>query len=164
MVEQQSACLEVAIPYVPGFLSFRELPPILQALSKLQTPCQAVLCDGQGIAHPRGLGLASHLGLWLELPTIGCAKSPLWGHFREPSEEPGEYAPLYSPKGGEIIGSVLRTKKGVKPLYVSPGHLCDVPSARKFVLNLAGKTRLPTPSHLVHHFVNRVRRQAMQSR
>lgn len=160
VIEQVSACLDVAIPYVPGFLSFRELPPILHALSKLQTPCQAVLCDGQGIAHPRGLGLASHLGLWLELPTVGCAKSPLWGHFREPSQKPGEHSPIYSPENGEIIGAVLRTRKEVKPLFVSPGHLCDVPSARSLVLSLVGKTRLPTPSHLVHHFVNGVRRQA----
>lgn len=158
VIERAVAHLDVRVPYVPGYLSFRELPPILLALAKLQTPCQAVLCDGQGIAHPRGLGIASHLGLWLQLPTIGCAKSLLWGHFRDPPGEPGSHSPLCRPGDDRVIGAVLRTKRGAKPLFVSPGHLCDVPSARTCVMSLIGRRRLPTPSQLVHNLANSARR------
>ncbi len=160
VVERVSASMKVNFPYIPGYLSFRELPPILKALSKVKTPCQAVLADGQGIAHPRGFGLASHLGLWLNLPTIGCAKSRLFGHCKEPTPKRGNRTPLFSDNQSRVIGAALRTRSNVKPLFVSVGHLCDLDSAIELILKLSGKTRLPTPSHLAHHLANQIRKAA----
>lgn len=160
VVERVSASMKVDFPYIPGYLSFRELPPILKALSKVKTPCQAVLADGQGIAHPRGFGLASHLGLWLNLPTIGCAKSPLFGLCKEPGLERGDRSPLFSEDQSRVIGAALRTRFNVKPLFISVGHLCDLDSALHLILKLSGKTRMPTPSHLAHHLANQIRKAA----
>ncbi len=123
VLETRAARAPLTFPYVPGLLSFREVPVMLTVLRRLVTPIQGILCDGQGIAHPRRFGLASHLGLIVGLPTVGCAKSRLCGTHREPGKSRGSVAALVD--GGERIGSVLRTRHGVKPVYVSPGHLID---------------------------------------
>lgn len=136
----------LVFPYIPGLLSFREIPALVACLERVETPFDVMLCDGQGIAHPRRLGLASHLGLMLDLPTIGCAKSRLLGVHDEPGVERGAFAPLYD--RGERIGSVLRTRDDVKPLYVSPGHRVDHPSSRRITLACATRYRLPEPTRL----------------
>lgn len=144
-------------PYLPGLLSFRELPVILQAFRLLPVVPELVLVDGQGIAHPRGIGLASHLGLWLELPTIGCAKSRLYGRHEPVGDRRGDRQPLTSPNG-ERIGVVLRTRDRVKPLYVSPGHLVGIEQAAELVLACGGGYRLPEPTRLAHQASNQQRR------
>ena len=113
-------CARRRSPYVPGLLSFREIPAVLDALAKLSTQPDVLMCDGQGIAHPRRLGLASHLGVYLDRPTVGCAKSRLTGRYVEPGEQAGDFTPLTD--RGELIGVVLRTKPRTKPLFVSVGH------------------------------------------
>lgn len=155
IVEQHVARVPCRIPYIPGLLSFRELPGILAALRKLQTPPQVMLCDAQGLAHPRRLGLASHLGLWLQLPTVGCAKSRLCGEHKAPATAKGCQAALWH--NGERVGTVLRTRDGVKPLFVSPGHLCDHDSAVRLTLAATTRYRLPEPTRLAHQLVTRVR-------
>ncbi len=120
LMETAVAHCPTGFPYVPGLLSFREIPAILEALEKLSTPPDLLLCDGQGIAHPRRIGIASHLGLLVDIPSIGVGKTRLWGKHEEPPEERGAWTPLRD--GDEIIGAVLRTRAKVKPLYVSPGH------------------------------------------
>jgi deoxyribonuclease V len=155
VIDQASAVAEVTFPYIPGLLSFRELPVLLKAFCRLQTVPDLVLVDGQGIAHPRRLGLASHLGLWLDLPSIGCAKSRLVGEAREVGSERGASQPLTD--HGEEIGRVLRTRSGVKPLFVSPGHLVDIPTAAELVLACGGRYRLPEPTRQAHQLSNRLR-------
>jgi len=155
VVEQRVAWAACRLPYIPGLLSFRELPGVLGALRKLQTEPQVVLCDAQGLAHPRRLGLASHLGLWLERPTVGCAKSRLCGDHREPGARKGNQAELWH--NGERVGTVLRTRDKVKPLFVSPGHLCDHESAIRLTLAAATRYRLPEPTRLAHQLVTRSR-------
>jgi deoxyribonuclease V len=157
VLERSGVIAEARFPYVPGLLSFREAPPVIEAFSKLTVRPDALICDGQGTAHPRRLGLASHLGLWLGIPTIGCAKSWLCGEFEEPGPERGERSPLTDQ--GEVIGAVLRTRTNVKPLYVSPGHLCDLDSAIATVLATATKYRQPITTRLAHQFVNDLRRR-----
>jgi deoxyribonuclease V len=134
---------DVSFPYVPGLLSFREIPLLTQALGRLETTPDLLLVDGQGYAHPRRIGIASHVGLLAGLPTIGCAKSRLCGEHAEPGRERGSQAPLLD--GGEVIGTVLRTRDGIKPLYVSVGHLISLESAAAWVLRLATRVRLPEP-------------------
>lgn len=135
-------------PYVPGLLSFREAPLLLEALKKLDVTPDLMLVDGQGIAHPRRFGLACHLGLFAELPTIGCAKSRLCGHHREPGEQTGSCAEMID--DGETIGAALRTKSGVKPVYVSIGHRISLDDARYWVLECCRGYRLPEPLRLAH--------------
>jgi deoxyribonuclease V len=136
-------------PYVPGLLSFRELPLTLRACEQLSLEPDLVIVDGQGIAHPRRIGLASHLGLFLNIPTIGCAKSPLFGKYSAPEIRKGSYKDILDPKG-EIIGAVLRTKTGVKPLFISIGHRIDLPSCIHWVLQCCRGYRLPEPTRLAH--------------
>lgn len=138
-----------AFPYVPGLLSFREIPSLLEAWRKLRRRPDLILCDGQGIAHPRGFGLASHLGLVLGVPTIGCAKSPLFGRFEEPGPNRGDEARIVDPKG-RTIGSVLRTRDRTRPLYVSVGHLVSLRKAVSIVLSCAGRYRIPEPLRRAH--------------
>jgi deoxyribonuclease V len=145
-------------PYVPGLLSFREAPALLEAFDRLKARPDVVLCDGQGIAHPLRLGIASHLGLRLGLPTIGCAKSRLCGHYDEPGPTRGDRSPLVDK--GETVGAVLRTRDRVAPLFVSPGHDCDLEGAIALVLETTRKYRLPIPSRMAHDYVNEVRRTA----
>jgi deoxyribonuclease V len=128
-------------PYVPGFLSFREIPAVLIALDAMRTKADLLICDGQGIAHPRRLGIASHLGVLLDVPTIGCAKSRLTGRHGPVPDKRGAHVPLVD--RGEIIGAVLRTRPGTKPLYVSPGHRVSVETAVRYVMECTTRYRLP---------------------
>lgn len=156
VVERQSAVRRTPFPYVPGLLSFREAPALLEALSKIRTEPDAILFDGQGFAHPRRFGLACHVGLWLDRPTLGCAKSLLIGAYREPGKKAGSITPLKDDK--DIIGSVVRTKHGIKPVYVSVGHRIDLPSAVRVVLASCRGYRIPEPTRQAHLYVNALRR------
>jgi deoxyribonuclease V len=138
----------ITFPYVPGLLAFREGPAVLAALEALCIWPDVVILDAQGLAHPRRLGLASHVGVILDQPTIGCAKSRLVGRHEEPGSAMGDAAELIS--GTEVIGTVLRTKPGTRPLYVSIGHRIDLPTARQLVLACVRGYRLPEPTRLAH--------------
>lgn len=144
-------------PYVPGLLSFRETPTLLAALRRLTQTPDALLCDGQGIAHPRRFGLASHLGLLCDLPTVGCAKSRLTGTHAEPGPARGDQTPLRD--GDERIGAVLRTRDGTRPLFISVGHRADLESAVALVLACGAGFRLPEPTRLADHLVSQARRR-----
>src|SRR2546421_3459861 len=126
VVEEVGVVSETRFPYVPGLLSLRETPSVLEAWAKLKTEPDAVMFDGQGIAHPRRVGIASHVGLLLERPTFGCAKSVLVGKYEEPGGARGSWTPLVDPKTQETVGAALRTKDKVQPIFVSPGHLIDL--------------------------------------
>lgn len=141
LVEQAIARIPTAFPYVPGYLSFREIPAILAALPQLKTTPDLILCDGQGLAHPRRLGLACHLGVLLDLPTIGVAKSLLIGKHEAVALEKGSQQPLMD--GAETIGMVLRSRTKVKPIYVSIGHKISLPTAVEYVQGCLTKYRLP---------------------
>ena len=136
-------------PYIPGLLSFREGPAVLLAWSKLQNKPDLLMFDGQGIAHPRGIGIASQMGLWLERPTIGVAKSRLFGRHAEVGPKRGDRADLFD-KDGKLIGTVVRTRERTNPLYISPGHLMDVEHATQFVLDCCTGYRLPEPTRWAH--------------
>jgi deoxyribonuclease V len=148
LVETKVARRKLDFPYVPGLLSFREAPLTLTACEQIGITPDLILVDGQGVAHPRRLGLASHLGLFLNTPTIGCAKSLLCGSHEMPGEEPGNYAEIVD--RGEIIGVALRTRLGVKPVYVSIGHKINLQSAIYWVLECCRGYRLPEPTRLAH--------------
>jgi len=148
IVEVKLVEKELAFPYIPGLLSFRECPLILAACEKLRNIPDLVLVDGQGIAHPRRLGLASHLGLFLDTPTIGCAKSILCGRHEPVGEKVGSYAELID--NGEVIGAALRTKIGTKPIYVSIGHKIDLATALNWVTKCCRGYRLPEPTRFAH--------------
>ncbi|HXX53860.1 MAG TPA: endonuclease V, partial [Thermodesulfovibrionales bacterium] len=134
---------ELRFPYVPGLLSFREGHAMIGALKKLRTPPDVVLVDGQGIAHPRGIGIASHIGILLGKPTIGCAKSRLVGEFREPTSQKGHWSYLYY--RGKEVGAVLRTRDHVRPLFISPGYLIDIASSLEIVMGCLSAYRIPEP-------------------
>ncbi len=141
----------VAFPYVPGLLSFREVPALLEALGRLRARPDLILCDGHGHAHPRRFGLACHLGLWLDVPAIGVAKSRLTGCHEEPGPAKGDVAWLMAGSGaraGERIGAVLRTRERVKPVYVSAGHRVSLRTAVALTLACTGRYRLPEPTRL----------------
>ncbi len=157
VIDQSGIIAEARFPYVPGLLSFREVPSVIEAFEKLTVRPDVLICDGQGIAHPRRMGLASHLGLWLGIPTIGCAKSWFCGEYEEPGPDRGDWSPLTD--AGETIGAVVRTRTKVKPLFVSPGHLCDLDSAIAAVLATATKYRQPVTTRLAHQYVNDLRRR-----
>jgi deoxyribonuclease V len=148
LVEAEVVTDRLEFPYVPGLLTFREAPLILAACAKLRTRPDIVIVDGQGIAHPRRIGLASHLGLLLGIPTIGCAKSRLIGEYREPDAAAGSFTELLD--NGEVIGAVLRTRTGVKPVFVSVGHKLSLPEAVRQVLGCCRGYRLPEPTRLAH--------------
>jgi deoxyribonuclease V len=139
----------LVFPYIPGLLAFREGPAVLAAWSQLQDKPDLLMFDGQGIAHPRGVGIASHMGLWLERPTIGVAKSRLYGQHGEVGAKRGDRADLLD-KNGNLIGAVLRTRERTNPLYISPGHLMDVPHAVEFVIACCAGYRLPEPTRWAH--------------
>ena len=147
VIEQHVYEEPLRMPYIPGLLSFREIPCILGAFDLLQQQPDLVMVDGQGIAHPRRLGIASHLGLWLELPTIGCAKSILTGLHDPVSEEAGAWVPLIANKQ-EVIGAVVRTRTRVKPMIISPGHRISLETSLRFVLDCSRGYRLPEPTRL----------------
>jgi len=148
LVEVKTVEREVAFPYIPGLLSFREAPLILAACEELSSVPDLVLVDGQGIAHPRRFGLAAHLGLFLDVPTVGCAKSRLCGAHKLVGEKVGSYAELVD--NDQVIGVALRTRIGVKPIYVSIGHKISLNSAIKWVLNCCRGYRLCEPTRLAH--------------
>ncbi len=148
LVEAKTVQGKLDFPYIPGLLSFRESPLTLAACEQLTLMPDLIVVDGQGIAHPRRVGLASHLGLLLDIPTIGCAKSLLCGEHGVPGETPGSYAEVVD--RGETVGAALRTKTGVKPVYVSVGHRVDLQTAIYWVLRLCRAYRLPEPTRLAH--------------
>jgi len=145
----------IPFPYIPGLLSFREIPMLLKAWKALTPKPQVLIVDGMGIAHPRRLGIATHLGLELGIPTIGCGKSILVGTYDEPLNERGAYSHLTYQ--GEVIGAVLRTKMNVKPVIVSPGHLITLEESIELVLASSLRHRLPEPTRLAHNTVNEYR-------
>ncbi|MBI4186441.1 MAG: deoxyribonuclease V [Chloroflexi bacterium] len=148
LAEVKTVSGQPGFPYIPGLLSFRESPLALSAFEALSITPDLILVDGQGIAHPRRLGLASHIGLLLDTPTIGCAKSLLIGRHEELGQEPGSYAEIVD--NGEVIGAALRTRRGVKPVYVSIGHKVDLQAAIRWVLECCRGHRLPEPTRLAH--------------
>ncbi|MBD3163553.1 MAG: endonuclease V, partial [Candidatus Latescibacteria bacterium] len=154
VVERAEAFAPLGFPYVPGLLTFREGPALLAAFKKLEAAPDVALFDGQGYAHPHRLGLATHLGLWLETPTVGVAKSRLVGEAREVPERAGRYRTLYD--AGEAVGRVVRTRDRTKPLYVSPGHLCDLDGAMRVTLRCGGGYRLPEPTRVADREVARL--------
>lgn len=150
-LEGVTAEAPVDFPYVPGLLAFREGPVVLSAWERLQTRPDLLMFDGQGIAHPRGMGIAAHVGLWLGRPSIGVAKSRLYGQHEDPGRTRGDGAVLRDPKDPDrVIGVVLRTRTDVKPVYVSPGHRIDVPHAVEFVLACCTRYRLPETIRWAH--------------
>jgi len=173
IVETTSAVQEVSFPYIPGLLSFREAPVCLAAVEKLKNEPDIFIVDGQGIAHPRRLGLASHLGLFFDKPTIGCAKSRLTGTFEDPPPEKGAYSLLKDKKrwktetthgprasNNEIIGAVVRTRSNVQPVFISVGNKCLLKDAIKITLDCTTKYRIPEPTRLAHQLVSKLRLNA----
>lgn len=143
-----TAVVETDFPYIPGMLAFRELPAILKAFENLDCEPEAVICDGQGTAHMRGFGIACHLGLYIDIPTIGCGKSRLVGTYQVPGRLKGSVEPIWY-KGHEI-GAIVRTRTGVKPVFISPGHLISRESAVKLALDSCSRYRLPEPIRAAH--------------
>ncbi len=148
IVEKEIFIDFVEYPYIPGLLAFREGPLLLQAINKLKIKPDIFIFDGQGIAHPRGLGIASHMGVLLDIPTIGCAKSILIGKYQNLGNKKGDFSPLIY--RGKIVGYALRTRENVKPVFVSPGNLCNFEDAREIVLKCCKKYRLPEPLRQAH--------------
>jgi deoxyribonuclease V len=172
-VETASALRKVTFPYIPGLLSFREAPVCIAAVEKLESKPDVFIIDGQGIAHPRRLGLAAHLGLFFDKPTIGCAKSRLTGFFEEPPPQKGAYTLLRDKESkwrrasdgrratsDEVIGAVVRTRTNVKPVFVSVGNKCLLKDAVKITLGCTTKYRLPEPTRLAHQLVSKLRLEA----
>jgi len=151
-VESAIARRKTSFPYVPGLLSFRETPAVLDALGRLKTAPDLLLCDGQGVAHPRRCGLASHIGLAADIPSIGVAKTRLIGVHRDPPDRRGAWAPLVD--AGETIGAVLRTRAGVKPVYVSIGHRVSLATAIRFTLACCTRYRLPETTRRAHRLAS----------
>ncbi|HYA86474.1 MAG TPA: deoxyribonuclease V [Nitrospirota bacterium] len=143
LIERRSAVRKLRFPYVPGFLAFREGPAIVAALQSLLHTPDLILVDGQGIAHPRRFGIASYVGVLLDIPAIGCAKSRLVGDYEEPGNKKGSWSPLGL--GGKTVGAVVRTRDNVRPLFISPGHRTDVKSAIRLALSCLGNYRIPEP-------------------
>lgn len=154
-VETRWARGNTSFPYIPGLLSFREIPILVSALKKLKTVPNLILCDGQGIAHPRGMGLATHLGVLANCPTIGCAKSRLVGTYSGLAQEKGATAELVH--SGKVVGMAARTRKMVKPIYISAGHHITLKQSIRIVLRCCPKYRVPEPIRMAHHLVNRLR-------
>jgi deoxyribonuclease V len=143
----------VQFPYIPGLFSFRELPPIIKAFEKIKTIPQLIICDGQGLAHPRRFGLACHLGILYDIPTIGCGKTKLLGNYEEPEQHRGAQSPLID--NCEIIGSVLRTQKNINPIFVSIGHRISLATACHWMLKLSPKYRLPETTRQADQIVKK---------
>lgn len=152
IVEKVTAIDKEPFPYISGLFSFRELPPLIKTFEQLKQQPDLVLCDGQGYAHPRRFGLACHLGVIFDIPTIGCGKTHLLGHYVEPDKKRGASTPLID--NGETIGSALRTQDAIKPLYVSMGHRVSLATACEWVLKLSPKYRLPETTRQADQLVN----------
>jgi deoxyribonuclease V len=156
VVEVRGHEARLTFPYVPGLLAFREIPPVIGALREVESEVDAVIFDAHGLAHPRGMGLASHLGLYLDVPSVGCAKSRLVGEHEEPSQEKGDTAALVYRK--KVVGEVVRTRSRVSPVYVSVGNRIDLTSSVELVLRCCTKYRLPETTRQAHNAANRLRR------
>ncbi|MCI4624678.1 MAG: endonuclease V [Candidatus Magnetoovum sp. WYHC-5] len=148
-IDEKVSIMDVEFPYVPGFLSFREAPVLMESIGKLIKIPDIILVDGQGIAHPRRLGIASHIGVTLDIPTVGVAKSRLIGIHKDPGINRGDWQYLMD-NNGDTIGVILRTKKGIKPLYISPGHLINIEDSKEIALKCSHKYRLPEPIRCAH--------------
>lgn len=155
-VEEAAASVPCSFPYIPGLLTFREGVALLAAFERIRRP-DVIIFDGQGIAHPRGIGLASHMGVLLDVPSVGCAKSRLCGEHEDVGEAAGSRCDLRL--GGRVIGAVVRTRERARPVYVSPGQYVDVPTAVEVVLGACRGYRLPEPTRLAHNAVTRLRRE-----
>ncbi len=159
-VERHSVCRKIKFPYIPGLLSFREAPTLLDCLAQLETEPDLIIFDGQGIAHPRGVGIATHMGLLLDKPTIGCAKSRLYGSYKEPGEKAGSRSSLVSEQG-KVLGAVVRTRDRVRPIFVSPGHKIDTQTSIKIILQCVDGYRIPKPTREADHFVESSKQKAL---
>lgn len=157
ITEIQIAEGEIDFPYIPGLLSFRESPILLKALEKVQSPVEALAIDGQGIAHPRGFGIASHIGLLVDVPTVGIAKSILVGTHAQLEEEKGSWKPLVYK--GKTVGAAVRTQDGVEPVYVSAGNRINLDCSIELALACTTKYRIPEPTRLAHIEVNKLRQK-----
>jgi len=161
-VTHGTAITKVTFPYIPGLLSFRESPAVLEAWEKLQTMPDVLMVDGQGYAHPRRFGIASHLGLLLDIPTIGCAKSLLIGRYEEPPSTAGSYTELIDHE--EVVGAALRTCDDVSPVFVSVGHRVTLDDAIQLVMQTSKGYRIPEPTRQAHLLVNALRREERASK
>lgn len=157
VVEEAGLVDSVSFPYIPGFLSFREVPPLLKVWKKLRLKPDVLMLDGHGIMHPRGMGVATHFGLEAGVPTLGCAKKRLIGEYTEPELQQGSASPLYYQ--GELRGYVYRSRTGVKPVFISPGTGMSLENALDFARRTIGRYRLPEPTRLAHQLANRLRKQ-----
>jgi deoxyribonuclease V len=162
VIERTQAILKLSFPYVPGLLAFREAPVLLEAFRSLRHEPDIIFFDGQGIAHPRGMGIASHLGLVLDKPSIGCAKSVLVGKYSEPPQEVGAYTSLIHKENK--VGVALRTRKNVRPIFVSPGHKIDLGRSIELVLACCDGYRIPKPTREADHFVAQIKEAEIQRR
>lgn len=156
-IEEHTFVDRESFPYIPGLLAFREIPPLLKVLKRVETIPDAILCDGQGVAHPRRMGLAAHLGLFVSVPTIGCAKSCLVGTHEDLGNERWAMTDLID--RGEVIGKVVRTRKGVKPVFISPGNHTDLQESVAIARQCITRYRLPEPIRRAHLLVNRFRKK-----
>lgn len=163
LVESAIAEGEVSFPYVPGFLAYRELPLLLRAYERIKGRADLYLIDGQGIAHPRGFGIAACFGAVTGEVAVGCAKSHLFGAYEEPGPQPGDASPLHAPDGS-VIGAAVRPGRGTRPLFVSPGHRVSVETAVQIVRGCAKGYRVPEPTRLAHALLQEARRQALSRR
>ncbi len=164
VIERATATLRVRFPYVPGYLSFREVPALVKAYDKLKIKPDVIMLDGQGIAHPRRLGVASHVGLALDTPTIGCAKSRLYGVGKDPASRKGSVSRIRDPKDGDVIGAYVRTKDSVKPVIISPGHRITLEESIDIALTCVRSHRIPEPTRLAHNLANEARKKCAARR
>jgi deoxyribonuclease V len=159
VVETKAVVDTTEFPYIPGLLAFREVPALSKAWEALATKPDVLVLDGHGIAHPRRMGIATHFGLVMQTPTIGCAKSVLTGKYTEPPNEAGRYTDLIHQN--EVIAKVLRTKRNTKPVFVSPGNLISMEQSLDIIIQCMRKYRIPEPTRFAHNFVNEERRKYM---
>ncbi|UYZ61580.1 deoxyribonuclease V [Hymenobacter weizhouensis] len=158
VVEKVYHTSTVTLPYIPGLLSFREAPNVLLAYQKLQQQPDVIMVDGHGIAHPRRMGIAAHLGVLLDKPTFGVAKQKLTGEYQEPGPQRGSTSPLLD-RSGELLGEVIRSKDKVQPLFVSPGHRCDQATATRLTLACLRGYKLPEPTRLADHWAEEFKKE-----
>jgi deoxyribonuclease V len=160
-IERATGARPLSFPYIPGLLSFREMPALLAAFERLRQAPDVIFYDGHGYAHPRRFGITCHLGVALDRPTVGCAKSRLIGTHAQPGRQAGSWTPLYD--GKEVIGAVVRTRTGVKPIYVSQGHRVSLVRAVELALAVSNGYRIPRPTREADHFVEAVKRGAWRA-
>ena len=162
VVESSTHFMEVTFPYIPGLFSFREIPPIVEAFKKLKIKPDLIICDGHGIAHPNGIGMASHLGIELDIPTIGCAKTRLVGAFDKDNLDKTRGSYQYLTFADEIVGVALRTQDDIKPVFVSIGHKIDLQSSIKWVLKMSPNYRLPETTRFADQIVNKMLKERFE--